>query len=82
MDSQTDIQEKIRAQLVRLASERSPASSFCPSEAARAVSQNWRPLMPAVRQQAAEIGLIATQQGQVVDPLCARGPIRLQRDPS
>ena len=82
MDSQTDIQEKICAQLVRLASERSPAGSFCPSEAARAVSQNWRPLMPAVRHQAAKIGLIATQQGQVVDPISARGPIRLRRDPS
>ncbi|MEX3014278.1 DUF3253 domain-containing protein [Gymnodinialimonas hymeniacidonis] len=66
--------------LLRLATERA-GKTFCPSEAARAVAEDWRPLMPDVRRVAAELGLRATQRGVEVDPLTARGPIRLAQDP-
>jgi len=58
--------------------------SVCPSEAARAVApQQWRALMEPAR--AAARRLVAggeaeiTQQGHVVDPSRARGPIRVRR---
>ncbi|MEM9435573.1 MAG: DUF3253 domain-containing protein [Pseudomonadota bacterium] len=53
--------------------------TFCPSEAAKRVAEDWRPLMPRVRALAAAVGLTATQKGVPVDPIKARGPIRLSR---
>ncbi|MGR3469237.1 MAG: DUF3253 domain-containing protein [Shimia sp.] len=68
----------IAATLRALAAERGRAKTFCPSEAARRLNpDDWRPLMPAVRRVAAEIGLRATQGGTPVDPVAACGPIRL-----
>ncbi len=65
------------AAVLRALAARRTGGSFCPSEAARALAADWRPLMPDVRRVAAEIGLRATQKGVPVDPLTARGPIRL-----
>ena len=71
----------IAAVLGALAAARGAGRSFCPSEAARRLSADWRPLMPAVRRVAAgmvaEGALVATQRGRPVDPTRARGPIRL-----
>lgn len=76
---------RIRAELERLASLRAArGSTFCPSEVARAVARDWRPLMPIVRSVAAEMiaarVLEATQRGALVEGsiLAARGPIRLR----
>ncbi|MEL6236156.1 MAG: DUF3253 domain-containing protein [Pseudomonadota bacterium] len=73
--------EEIAQTLRRLAERRGPARSFCPSEAARALSEEWLPLMPRVRAMAGRLidqgALRATQRGQRVDPRSARGPIRL-----
>lgn len=55
----------IRECLLRLAAGRSEGATFCPSEAARQLSRDWRPLMPPVREAAAV--------------LAARGAIRLAR---
>ena len=71
---------EIAAALLRLAAERA-GKTFCPSEAARAVAEDWRPLMSAVRRIAADLGLRATQGGMPVDPAAARGPLRLAQDP-
>lgn len=61
-----------------LAHQRGAEKTFCPSEAARHLApENWRPLMPDIRRVAATLPLAATQQGRPVDPLTARGPIRL-----
>ncbi|MDJ0637555.1 MAG: DUF3253 domain-containing protein [Paracoccaceae bacterium] len=65
--------------LLELARERGAGKTFCPSEAARRLSDNWRPLMPEVRRVAATLALVATQKGQPVDPLIAKGPIRLAK---
>jgi len=64
--------------LMDLAHRRGAGASFCPSEAARVLSPKWRPLMPEVRRVAATLPLVATQKGAAVDPLTARGPIRLR----
>lgn len=65
--------------LMRLARERA-GRTFCPSEAARALADDWRPLMNDVRRVAADLPLVAPQGGARVDPLTATGPIRLSLD--
>ena len=72
--------DDIRAALLSLAEARAPGT-LCPSEVARALSADWRALMPAVRGVAAALqgsgAIVVTQKGQPVDPLTAKGPIRL-----
>jgi hypothetical protein len=56
--------------------------TFCPSEVARGLAAEWRPLMPRVREVAAGCPwLVATQRGALVDAVAARGPIRLSLAP-
>jgi len=77
--------EVLRAALLAAAERRGPAASFCPSEVARALCADWRPLMPRVRAAAATLqrqGLLrATQRGRPVDVATAQGPIRLSKAP-
>jgi hypothetical protein len=76
--------EAIADALRRMASERG-TSTFCPSETARALAAEWRPLMPEVRRVAAALcdagELRCTQRGRPAYPLSARGPIRLASPP-
>ncbi|WP_424969167.1 DUF3253 domain-containing protein [Dinoroseobacter sp. S76] len=78
--------DDLRAALLDLAHRRGTGKSFCPSEAARALATDWRPLMAPVRKAASELiregHLIATQKGHPVDPETAKGPIRLALRPS
>lgn len=71
----------IRACLLDLAARRGAEKTFCPSEAARALAGDWRPLMPLVRAAAFELvsegRLSVLQSGQVVSPTAAKGAIRL-----
>jgi hypothetical protein len=69
--------DRIALVLMDLAHRRGRGATFCPSEAARALSADWRPLMSEVRRVAAGLPLRATQGGREVDPRAARGPIRL-----
>ncbi len=73
----------IRECLLSLAASRQEGVTFCPSEAARQLSSDWRPLMPKVRELAAglvEEGLlVCTQKGIPANPVSAQGPIRLAR---
>lgn len=75
--------EEIRECLLRLAAGRHDGATFCPSEAARQLSGEWRPLMDPVRVQAAKLVedglLVCMQKGVVADPVSAHGPIRLAR---
>ena len=77
--------ERIEATIAELLAARAPGRTICPSEAARALAgeDDFRPLMDAVRARAAQMAwrgeLEVTQRGVVVDPLTARGPIRLRR---
>lgn len=63
---------------------RSEGSSICPSEVARAIDpKRWRERLDDVRAAAVRLALanriVLTQEGKVVDPLGARGPIRFRR---
>jgi hypothetical protein len=56
-----------------------PGKTICPSDAARSLAEDWRPLMDPVRGVARWMDEIEiTQKGRVVDPDAARGPIRLR----
>ena len=71
--------DPIRAAILDLALRRGRRKSLCPSEVAKALAADWRPLMSEVRAVAAGMPeIIATQGGVEVDPLTARGPIRLR----
>ncbi|MES2596862.1 MAG: DUF3253 domain-containing protein [Verrucomicrobiota bacterium] len=77
-------QEKdIRHALLQLAAARGKDATFCPSEVARKLSDDWRPLMPKVREVAAELmdegKLVCTQRGEPAHPLQTRGAIRLAK---
>lgn len=75
----------LEQRILTLLDARAPASSICPSEVARAHADDWRPLMPAVRDAAATLvkqGLVTVTQGPAeVDPLTTKGPLRLRRGP-
>ncbi|WP_099826623.1 DUF3253 domain-containing protein [Oceaniglobus indicus] len=69
----------IRAALMDIARQRGARKTLCPSEVARALADDWRPLMADVRRVAADEPMIeALQGGKVVDPQTAKGPIRLR----
>ncbi len=70
--------DDIAVTLRAFALQRGPGKTFCPSEVARALSSDWRPLMQRIREIAAtQPDLKATQKGRPADPLTASGPIRL-----
>jgi hypothetical protein len=77
----------ITAEIVRQLSRRSPDSSICPSEVARALQgdeEGWRALMPQVREVGAamrQAGRLRITRGGVDVPNDAlhHGPIRLAR---
>jgi hypothetical protein len=81
MSRQSPTQADAEAAILTLALDRGAGRSLCPSEAARALAEDWRPLMPLVRQAAAALAargaIVVTQRGAPVDALHARGPIRL-----
>jgi hypothetical protein len=66
-----------------LLSARAGSATICPSEAARAVATDWRPLLEPARQAARRLAaagqIEVLQGGRVVDPTTAKGPIRLRR---
>lgn len=83
MQPTTPDREKVRAEIARLAELRTSKKSFCPSEVARALAEEWRPLMPLVRQVAAEESkagrIVVLQKGKPVEIEHAREPIRLRK---
>jgi hypothetical protein len=74
--------DRIRSAILDLLTDRDPSSSMCPSEAARAVFDEWREHMDDVREIAAEMQdrgeIYATQGEDRVDIRGASGPIRLR----
>lgn len=68
--------------LLALAQARGPDKSFCPSDAAKALAEDWRPLMKPVRQAALRLmdqgRLAILRKGKrVTEPEAVRGVIRL-----
>lgn len=70
--------------IVRMLDQRAGGGTMCPSEAAREIfPADWREQMETVRQAARRLVtreiIEITQQGRVVDPSTAKGPIRLRK---
>jgi hypothetical protein len=76
--------DELRTAILRMARDRGPAKTICPSDAARAVGgDRWRELMDAARDAARELARAGdveiTQKGEVLDPDAVwRGPIRIR----
>ncbi|MFB6346570.1 MAG: DUF3253 domain-containing protein [bacterium] len=77
--------DELRDLILELTAKRGPDKTICPSEAARAYTDDWRDLMPVVRTAAGELqqqGKIKVlQDGNPVDIEAASGPVRLQFNP-
>jgi hypothetical protein len=77
-------EQRLRAVILRMARERGPSKSICPSDAARAVGgDDWRDLMDRARDVARDLAKAGdveiTQGGDVLDPDATwRGPIRVR----
>jgi uncharacterized protein DUF3253 len=76
--------EQLRETILRLARERGPSKSICPSDAAREIGgEKWRDLMDDARDTARELArrgdVVITQGDDVLDPDATwRGPIRIR----
>lgn len=76
----------IRRCILEKVRQRGLEKTICPSEVARELGgQNWRSLMPLVRQVGVELAdagaIVVTQRSQIVDPRTARGAIRFRVTP-
>jgi hypothetical protein len=77
-------EQRLRETILRMATERGPSKSICPSDAARAVGGGkWRDLMDDARDCARELAregaVVITQGDDVLDPDATwRGPIRIR----
>lgn len=72
----------IAATILRLAGERGPDASICPSEAARSLAEEWRPLLGPVRRVAARLAqdgrIDILRKGRPIAPADMKGVIRLR----
>lgn len=73
---------QIEAEILAKTTERGFEKSICPSEVARSLAEEWRPLMHMVRQAAvalAQAGKIEIlRKGKPIDPATIHGVIRLR----
>ncbi len=80
----TQVDLDLERAIGELLAARAGSATICPSEAARRVGgEDWRPLMEPARRAARRLVVAGeieiTQNGRVVDPSTAKGPIRLRR---
>ncbi|MEV0258577.1 DUF3253 domain-containing protein [Streptomyces sp. NPDC050732] len=86
-DNERRTDRRLERAILELLDRRSPSSTICPSDAARAVyggdDDGWRALMEPARRAARRLVTAGeveiTQGGRPVDPADARGPIRIRR---
>lgn len=82
----TEADRELETVILTMLEARPRSATLCPSEVARQVADDWRPLMEPVRRAARRLvaaGRVEVcQGGRVVDPSHARGPIRIRLVPS
>ncbi|MEL6546300.1 MAG: DUF2256 and DUF3253 domain-containing protein [Myxococcota bacterium] len=76
--------DALESSILSLLDRRGSGKTICPSEAARQVfPEGWREHMEdsrrAARRLVARGEIVITQNGHIVDPSTAKGPIRLRR---
>lgn len=73
---------QIETEILAQTEARGPGKSICPSDVARKLADEWRPLMHSVRQASvrlAEAGRIEIlRKGKPIDPAAVHGVIRLR----
>jgi len=79
--------EELEAAILELLNERERGKTICPSEAAKIVGgtatrHDWEMLMEPAREAARRLvkggRVVVTQKGKIVDPVTAKGAIRLR----
>jgi hypothetical protein len=79
--------EELEAAILELLNERERGKTICPSEAAKIVGgtatrHDWETLMEPAREVARRLvkggRVVVTQKGKIVDPVTAKGAIRLR----
>ncbi len=80
----TAVDRQLESSIRTLLASRATTATICPSDAARAVSEDgWRDLMEPARRAARRLVAVGeveiTQGGRVVDASTAKGPIRIRR---
>ncbi len=72
----------VAAAILHLVDARGPDKSICPSEAARALSEDWQSLLGDVRQAAVSLAragrIEILRKGKPIDPGSVRGVVRLR----
>lgn len=75
-------QQRIEAEILTQTAARGPDKSICPSEVARALDDDWRPHLTAVRKEAARLAAAGQieilRKGKPVTADAVRGVIRLR----
>jgi hypothetical protein len=79
----TDLDARLEDGIRTRLAGRAPTATICPSEVARELGgEGWRELMEPTREAARRLVAAGeveiTQQGHVVDPSTAKGPIRIR----
>jgi Protein of unknown function (DUF3253)/Uncharacterized protein conserved in bacteria (DUF2256) len=79
-----NVDRALESAISSLLDERARGATICPSEAARVVGgDDWRSMMELARAAARRLEAAGhvdiTQGGRIVDPSCAKGPIRIRR---
>lgn len=73
---------QIEAEILAQTSARGPDKSICPSDVARTLAEEWRPLMHLVRQVAVTLAtngqIDILRKGKPIDPAAMHGVIRLR----
>ncbi len=73
---------QIQAEILAQTAARGPDKSICPSEVARSLAEDWRPLMHLVRQAAVTLAhdgqIDILRKGKPIDPAAIHGVIRLR----
>lgn len=77
--------ENFESQILELLKSRGSGKTICPSEVLQGTEKTNKELMEKVRMSArllvAKGEIVITQNGKVVDPSTAKGPIRLRKVP-
>jgi hypothetical protein len=81
------LEATLESAILSLLAARAPGKTICPSEAAKQIAaadsaHEWRTLMEPARAAARHLvalgRVVITQHGRPVDPVTAKGPIRLR----
>lgn len=76
----------LRTAILDAVARRGTGKTVCPSEVARALASDWRPVLPDIRRVAAALqiegAIVVTQKGREVSMGEVRGPVRLRQPAS